>query len=251
MGYELFMADAFISHAHEDKDTIARPLAQDLISRGYSVWFDEYTLRIGDSLPQEIDRGLASCRFAVVILSPSFFEKNWTKLELDAMFVREIAENHKRVLPVWHNVTPNQIKQFSPMLASKFGVSSDGGLAAVVASIAQVLDEDLGRESVRSQTKTPRSLVLEGWLKIERAVEQLADLCNCFGSPNSYMIRRLNELGIVNDSLAAGYVNLRHSRDEAIRDQSYSLSPDDVERYLARVSSLVIALGRLKPLGWE
>ncbi len=68
--------DVFICHASEDKDAIARPLAEALVERGHAVWFDEFELEIGDGLRREIDRGLAISRFGVVILSPSFFEKN-------------------------------------------------------------------------------------------------------------------------------------------------------------------------------
>jgi hypothetical protein len=53
------MRDVFISHASEDKDAVARPLAKELLRRGHSVWFDEYELVLGDSLRENIDRGLA------------------------------------------------------------------------------------------------------------------------------------------------------------------------------------------------
>ena len=74
--------DLFISHASEDKDSIARPLYHALIAHGFSVWFDEAELRLGDSLRSSIDDALAKCRYGIVILSPSFFKKNWTTLEL-------------------------------------------------------------------------------------------------------------------------------------------------------------------------
>lgn len=54
--------DVFISHASEDKDEFVRPLANALIQQGLNVWFDEMTLRIGDSLRQKIDKGLANSR---------------------------------------------------------------------------------------------------------------------------------------------------------------------------------------------
>lgn len=69
------MADVFISHAWEDKAAVARPLADALVTRGYEVWYDEFTLKLGDSLRAKIDEGLRSARFAVVILSPSFITK--------------------------------------------------------------------------------------------------------------------------------------------------------------------------------
>jgi hypothetical protein len=58
--------DVFISHAGEDKDAVVRPLAGELVDRGVSVWFDEFELRIGDSLRRKIDHGIARSRFGIV-----------------------------------------------------------------------------------------------------------------------------------------------------------------------------------------
>jgi len=96
--------DVFISHASEDKDVIARPIAEELLRRGRSVWFDEFELTLGDSLRRSIDRGLAESRFGLVILSPSFFAKQWPQRELDGLTTREIAGSTKVILPVWHEV---------------------------------------------------------------------------------------------------------------------------------------------------
>lgn len=62
--------DVFISHASEDKDSIVRSLATELTNQGLKVWYDEFTLRIGDSLRQKIDKGLAKSRVGLVVLSP-------------------------------------------------------------------------------------------------------------------------------------------------------------------------------------
>ena len=67
--------DVFISHASEDKEAIARPLAEALEGRGLLVWFDEFTLAVGDSLRRSIDHGLANSRFGIVILSPFFLKR--------------------------------------------------------------------------------------------------------------------------------------------------------------------------------
>lgn len=83
------MWDLFISHASEDKDSVARPLYEMILKQGYSVWFDEATLRLGDSLRQKIDEGLSECRFGVVIISNSFLSKAWPQRELDALVSRE------------------------------------------------------------------------------------------------------------------------------------------------------------------
>ena len=63
--------DVFISHATEDKEEVARPLARALDAEGLRVWYDEFELRIGDSLRRKIDTGVARSRFGVVIISPS------------------------------------------------------------------------------------------------------------------------------------------------------------------------------------
>ena len=131
--------DVFISHASEDKDAVARPLAEELKRRGFSVWYDEYVLKLGDSLPAEIDRGLANCRFGVVILSPRFFAKNWPRRELDGLAAREVRGGRKVILPVWHEVDADEVEKHSPMLAAKLAVSTSQGLGTVVEQIAAVL----------------------------------------------------------------------------------------------------------------
>ena len=77
--------DAFISHASEDKEELVRPLADALVERGLKVWYDEFNLTVGDSLRRSIDKGLAKSRFGIVVLSSSFFAKNWTQYELDGL----------------------------------------------------------------------------------------------------------------------------------------------------------------------
>lgn len=93
--------DYFISHASEDKDEIVRPLAEGLSKRGVRVWYDEFSLTIGDSLRQSIDRGLASSRYGIVVLSPSFFAKNWPTYELNGLTARQMM-GQKVILPIWH-----------------------------------------------------------------------------------------------------------------------------------------------------
>ncbi len=110
--------DVFISHASEDKDAVVRPLAQALRAGGLDVWYDEFELRIGDSLRRKIDSGLARSRFGVVVLSDAFFKKGWTNYELDGLVTRAVS-GEQILLPIWHNITKQQVIQFSPSLADK------------------------------------------------------------------------------------------------------------------------------------
>ena len=108
----------FISHASEDKDEVVRPLATALRLAGLSVWFDEFELRIGDSLRQKIDKGLASSRFGVVILSRAFFGRGWPEYELDGLVTRAVS-GEQILLPIWHNVTKREVMDYSPSLADR------------------------------------------------------------------------------------------------------------------------------------
>jgi hypothetical protein len=130
--------DVFISHAWEDKEGIARPLAEALRRKGLRVWYDEFTLRVGDSLLDSIDHGLANSRHGIVILSPHFFAKRWTQKELAGLTAREVS-GEKVILPVWHNITAEQVRKYSPTLADRVAVSSDRGLEHVVEELLRVI----------------------------------------------------------------------------------------------------------------
>ncbi|MHB9149810.1 MAG: DUF1883 domain-containing protein [Thermoleophilia bacterium] len=115
--------DVFISHASEDKEEVVRPLAHALSEGGLSVWFDEFELRIGDSLRRKIDAGLARSRFGVVVLSRAFFGKGWTNYELDGIVTRAVS-GEQILLPIWHGITEQELLDFSPSLADKVARST-------------------------------------------------------------------------------------------------------------------------------
>lgn len=135
--------DVFISHASEDKDEFVRPLANALIEQGLNVWFDEMTLRIGDSLRQKIDRGLANSRVGLVVLSPAFIKKGWTNYELDGIVTRTVS-GEQVLLPIWHNITKQQVVDFSPSLADKVARSTaTHTIAEIAAEIADLLQSTI------------------------------------------------------------------------------------------------------------
>ncbi len=135
--------DLFISHASEDKEDFVGPLAFALQQFGVKVWYDEYTLSLGDSLSRSIDRGLANSNFGVVVLSPAFLAKRWPEYELRGLTAREVAGG-KIILPVWHNITHKDLLSFSPPLADKLAVRSDGSTPLQVAvRIIEVIRPDL------------------------------------------------------------------------------------------------------------
>jgi hypothetical protein len=131
--------DVFISHASEDKDSFVRELALRLQEENIQVWYDEFSLKLGDSLRRSIDIGLSRSRFGVVILSKNFFAKQWPQRELDGLVARETIHGHRIILPVWHEITREEICRYSPPLADIVAVSSSFGIDHVVTAIKEVV----------------------------------------------------------------------------------------------------------------
>ena len=63
--------DVFVSHASEDKEAFVAPLAKILSQLGLKVWYDEFSLKLGDSLSRSIDKGLSESTFGIVVLKTS------------------------------------------------------------------------------------------------------------------------------------------------------------------------------------
>ncbi|WP_277516528.1 DUF1883 domain-containing protein [Cellulosimicrobium cellulans] len=126
--------DVFISHASEDKEAVAEPLAAELRARGLKVWLDKTELRIGDSLRRKIDYGLAHSAFGVVILSKSFFAKGWPQYELDGI-VGLSVNGEQRMLPIWHEISRDEIAKQSPSLVDKIARNT------AVATVAEIAEE--------------------------------------------------------------------------------------------------------------
>lgn len=135
--------DVFISHATEDKDTIARPLRDALTKLGVTVWLDEAQMRIGHSLRRKIDDGIRSSRFGVVILSDAFFRKGWTNHELDGLVTRTVA-GEQSLLPIWHDLTIDKVMTYSPSLADKVAMNtSDYSIEDIAGQIAEVVNHSV------------------------------------------------------------------------------------------------------------
>jgi hypothetical protein len=120
--------DVFICHASEDKNQFVRPLANHLRKFHVEVWYDEFSLKIGDSLRESIDKGLSKSRYGIVVLSPSFFNKKWTQRELNGLTAREMAGEDQVILPIWHNINIQDILKYSPPLADKKAIDSKKGI---------------------------------------------------------------------------------------------------------------------------
>jgi len=128
--------DFFICHASEDKAAVVEPLAQELVQAGVEVWYDRWTLQIGDSLSGKIDEGLASSDYGIVVLSPSFFQMTWPQRELAGLVQKEV-EGRKVILPVWHKVDHAFVASQSPTLADRVAGSTNEGIPSLAARLME------------------------------------------------------------------------------------------------------------------
>jgi hypothetical protein len=133
--------DAFISHASEDKEYV-RQLATQLSRLGARVWYDEFELRPGDSLVASIDKGLASSRFGVLVLTPAFLRKPWPEYERRGLTNRHVTEG-RVLVPVWRGVSRDEVAALSPSLADTFAIeASDEDVLATAIRLIAVLRPD-------------------------------------------------------------------------------------------------------------
>ena len=122
-----------------DKEAIARPIHKALTELGLYAWLDESEIRLGQSIRQKIDEGLANCRSATVILSRPFFSKNWPQYEMDGIVGRQM-QGEILLFPIQHGITIEEIRDYSPPLGGlSLWNSSDHSPAKIAAEIARQL----------------------------------------------------------------------------------------------------------------
>ena len=116
--------DVFVSHASEDKESFVEPLVYRLQELSVRVWYDKFVLEPGHSLTEKIAEGLANSRSGILVLSPAFLEKNWTKYEVSGL-VNQFVEYKKRLIPIWLGISKEQVSKFNPTLADLFAIDAD------------------------------------------------------------------------------------------------------------------------------
>lgn len=131
------MPTVFLCHATEDKPVVGR-LAGDLVGAGIPTFYDDWEIRLGESLRRRIDAGIADCTHFVVVLSAVSLTKDWVNLELDAGLVRRI-EGGCRLIPIRLGL---RVDELPPLLKGMLSVSLDDydiGVKTLVADIYDVV----------------------------------------------------------------------------------------------------------------
>jgi hypothetical protein len=131
---------AFVAHDSRDKDEVARPIAYELAKLMCPVWFDEFSLKVGDRLRESIEKGIKECKKCILVLTPYFLSNpGWTKVEFNSIFTREILERENLVLPVWKDIKKEQVFDYSPTLADRVGVDWALGLEEVTRRLRRAI----------------------------------------------------------------------------------------------------------------
>jgi hypothetical protein len=132
---------AFICHDSRDKDSIAEPIAVQLTKFMCPVWYDQFSLRVGNSLRESIEKGLKECSKCILVLTPNFLgNKGWTRREYDSIFTRELVEKQKVILPVWSEISPEDVYQYSPILADRVAVQWSLGKEEVARKLLNAIN---------------------------------------------------------------------------------------------------------------
>lgn len=132
------LRDVFLCHAWDDRKGSAKELHDILESKGVSVWFSEKDVSLGSSLLREIDKGLAKSRVGIVLVTPSFLKRiqgeGIAEKELSALLARDL------LVPIVHNTSFEDLREVSPLLGSRSGLSTkDESIADVAAKLAELV----------------------------------------------------------------------------------------------------------------
>jgi hypothetical protein len=127
--------DLFLCHAWDDRKGAARELCDLLVSLGATVWFSEKDVGLGKSLLREIDKGLANSRIGIVLVTPALLKslaaEGIADKELSALLATD------RVIPVAHDTTFDALRDVSPLLAARSGLSTgDSSMRDVATKVA-------------------------------------------------------------------------------------------------------------------
>jgi hypothetical protein len=132
------LRDVFLCHAWDDRQGAAKELHDLLESLGVSVWFSEKDVGLGTSLLREIDKGLAKSRVGIVLVTPALLHRVQAEgiadKELSALLARDL------LVPIVHDTTYEALREVSPLLGSRSGLSTaDEPMANVAAKLAELV----------------------------------------------------------------------------------------------------------------
>lgn len=134
----LDLRDVFLCHAWDDRQGAAKQLHDLLEANKVKVWFSEKDVGLGVPLLRAIDKGLAKSRIGIVLVTPALLlrlpKEGIADKELSALLAGE------RLVPIVHNTTYEALREVSPLLASRTGLSTaEESMAEVAVKVAELV----------------------------------------------------------------------------------------------------------------
>lgn len=126
------LRDVFLCHAWDDRQGAAKELHDLLEAAGVKVWFSEKDLGLGVPMMRAIDKGLANSRIGLVLVTPALLNRLPKEGVADKELSALLAGN--QLVPIVHNTTYEELRNVSPLLASRSGLDTGEDTMAVVAS---------------------------------------------------------------------------------------------------------------------
>jgi hypothetical protein len=242
--------DVFISHATEDKEAVAEPLSRALMKAGVSVWYDAFSLKVGDSLMSSIDFGLRKSKFGIVVLSKAFFRKDWPQRELRALAQKQSARQ-KVILPIWHDVTVEAVRDHFLLLADVVALKWSDGIQIVVNRLLEVIavggsalvTEDRDAQLRERATMSPRHAITEKWSELTEAILNAGmrneGLIKSTEKRNpSEIVNVLSSTKLLNESDKETFFSLKKWHFGLNLDRSGPVEPQDAVTFAALADQL-------------
>lgn len=141
---EIIEFDVFLSHSSLDKDIFVSELSEKLSNKGLKVFEDVKVFKIGQSQTDMMNMGILNSRFVVIFLSKNFIDSGWSQYEFKSFLNREINEKRVIILPIWHEVSVDDVRQYNPYIVDKYAFNtSKQTLDEMVNQIHQVVLDSL------------------------------------------------------------------------------------------------------------
>src|SRR5699024_8802652 len=141
---ELIEFDVFLSHSSLDKDIFVTELSEELSNKGLKVFEDVKVFKIGQSQTDMMNMGILNSRFVIVFLSANFIKSGWSDYEFKSFLNREINEKRVIILPIWHDLSVEEERQYNPYLVDKFALDTQKfSMEEIVEHINQVVIDSM------------------------------------------------------------------------------------------------------------
>jgi len=152
--------DSFLSYANENED-FARELVGALKAKGFNIWYAPINLEIGEKLLDSLEKGMNESHSGILLVTEDYLKKGWTNYEMDIL-IRQNIENDKKIFPIWHNVTKENVEHRHSGLAGIIAINTNLGFPNLVLKLSNVLSKQAPTIGIVPGYESPAYRFLQG-----------------------------------------------------------------------------------------